>query len=455
MRDPLESYAKKWLAPQADGTVTSEPPDMQSLVALCHQEALEPDVLPVDDYPLSLQIDRLSGLMVAGTADNFSLRKWVDRTKEAVSFAKDLLDVVLKLSPLGLIPPAMMLALYLRRMGWSELLLESLGSASGLITLLGYVSLFMLLSMMQFCLPSAAVAPLSKLLGHQKQDARLRIPMTLLCLGLPFVWSASFGVCVLQWPNLGALSPLIATLVALIADVAIVIWLKMRMSSSEGWKSYLIPSRLLGIGAFSLLGALFSVFPLLVLIRAVEKQSMSNDHPILVLLGCAIVSAFGVLPGFLKTMVELSGQTSRQAAMATLGALLGVGYIVGAIVWAVTPVSAYVLAASGVYSSHASVYQLRKPELAAAFRAAHMPVYAAHRSEVASVESPAFVGAFLRYNFGGAKLLCKFPFDPSVVTQSDIDYARQNEKPDPYLRAGNDCVPVKADEVTPIHGNSI
>jgi len=180
---------------------------------------------------------------------------------------------------------------------------------------------------------------------------------------------------------------------------------------------------------------------------------MAGAHPVLALIGCSAVSVLGLIPGCLKNTLELSGQTSRQTAIATLGALVGVGYVVGGIILAVTPVSAYVLAASGIYSSHASVYQLRKSELVATFRAAHMSAYVVDMDGAASAPPIAFVGAFLRYNFGGTKLLCKFPFDPSVVTQSDIDYAHRNDKPDPYLRAGDNCVPVKTDDVILVRGN--
>lgn len=454
MRALIEAYGKKWLEPRKDGVVTSDPPDLEVLADLCRQATFEAEAFQADDYPLSLQLDRKTGLMAVATQNDVSLREWVDRAKEAVSLSKDFLDVVLKMSPLGLIPPAIILAVYVRRMGWSELLLESLGSASGLVALLAYMVLFMLLSILQFCLPSLLIAPLSGLLDHEKGDRRLNTPLAWLCLGLPLTWTVSYGLCVLLRPGLGTLSIGIATGIVAIADVIVVFCLKRRMSSSEGWRLYLKGWRLFLIGTCSFVGAISSVFPFLVLIQAVEKQSMSNDHPWVVLFGCAIVSVAGLFPGFVKINSELSGQTSGRTVVITLGALVGIAYLVSELVLVVAPISAYVLAASGVYSLHSSVYQLRKPELAAAFKAAHMPVFGALKGTKSSETSALFVGAFLRYNFGGSKLLCKYPFDPSGVTQREIEYARELQQPDPYLKAGKDCVPVKTDEVTPVHVDS-
>lgn len=455
MRTPIEAYATTWRGQHQEGVPTTSAPDLMALATVIQQTRLSVEVEPTSDYSPSFQLELKTGHLVriAATADipsvntdDGSLRKWIDRIKETISLSKDFLDIVIKMSPLGLVPPAIMLWVYLRRIGWNELILESLGSPSGLMTLLACMVIFVLILMLQFCFPSLLIAPLSGLLDQEKGNLRIRLPLTFLCLGLPITWTLVYSICVLCFPGIDLMSVGFATLISLIFDILVVLlWLKNRMNVSDWWRLFLI-------GMLSLFGAVCSTFPFLLLIQAVEKQPFSNTHPVLVLLGCAIVSVAGLFPGYTKIASDLSSQKSGKTVAITLGATIGVTYIVGYLVLMVAPVSAYVLAASGVYSQDAGVYQLRKPELAYTFRAAHMLVFSTTK-DVKSLEAQGqFVGAFLRYNFGGFKLLCKYPFNPSLPMQkSEIDKARQLKLYDPYLNPSDDCVPIKADDLTPVH----
>ena len=455
MRAPIEAYATTWRGQHPEDPPTTSSPDLMALATVIRQTHLSVEIEPTSDYSPSLQLDLKTGdlVVIAATTgtpssnmDDGSLRKWIDRIKETISLSKDFLDVVIKMSPLGLVPPAIMLWVYLRRIGWNELILESLGSASGLITLLACTLIFMLVLMLQFCFPSLLIAPLSGLLDQEKGNLRIRLPLTLLCLGLPIAWTVVYSISVLCLPDIGLMSVGLATLISLLFDVLVVLlWLKSRMNVSDWWRLFLI-------GMWSLFGAVCSTFPFLLLIQAVEKQPFSNVHPILVLLGCAIVSVAGLFPGYIKIASDLSSQKPGKTAVITLGAIIGVTYLVGDLVLMIAPVSAYVLAASGVYSQDAGVYQLRKPELAHAFRAAHMSVFSTPKDAKVPEPQGQFVGAFMRYNFGGSKLLCKYPFDPSVLMQkAEIDKARHLKLYEPYLNPSDDCVPVKADDLTPIH----
>ena len=87
-----------------------------------------------------------------------TFRRRVDVIKECLGIAKDCFDIGLKFWSLVLVLPAITLWIYLHKIGWSEIFIDSLGSVPGLVTLLACSSLLFVLLILQFFMPALLMA---------------------------------------------------------------------------------------------------------------------------------------------------------------------------------------------------------------------------------------------------------------------------------------------------------
>jgi hypothetical protein len=114
-------------------------------------------------------------------------------------------------------------------------------------------------------------------------------------------------------------------------------------------------------------------------------------------------------------------------------------YLVITLVFAFMPVSSKVLEATGIYSNEKATFQVLKKDLIGVFRNVGLPVEDANGISV--------VTGYIRFNFGGVKLLCKAPFDPAIANAEARRKAVQDKRQDPALVAGDHCVPIQKGEV--------
>jgi hypothetical protein len=114
------------------------------------------------------------------------------------------------------------------------------------------------------------------------------------------------------------------------------------------------------------------------------------------------------------------------------------------------PTSSVVLTATGIYDKDFRLFEVQMPDVVYAMGAVGIPFYDTHGIPKPGESPIRFAAAYVRYNFGGVKLLCGDGFDMASVTQDEINAAHRGGRSDPYRLAGNGCVPVKSDDLIPI-----
>jgi len=163
---------------------------------------------------------------------------------------------------------------------------------------------------------------------------------------------------------------------------------------------------------------------------------------------------------------------------------VAIGGVVIAIALNFGPVTSVVLALAGVNDSRVHVYQVLRPELAFSMRVAHLPVVDVRGTAGAGKPPVSFVGGYLRYSYGGIKLLCLHKCNPDDVAgletagptdrasaaigaatpqprtgtnkldastskQPNVDSKEEEAKR--RLEAGDGCLSVKSEDVKLVH----
>ncbi len=160
---------------------------------------------------------------------------------------------------------------------------------------------------------------------------------------------------------------------------------------------------------------------------------------IAVCLGTTVVS---LLPGYMYLNARTwNPGLYRPLKLALLGGFF-LSYIVFSSAAFFTPVSSTVLRLAGVYSNEPQTFQVLQPSLTAALVAAELPM----RED----KKIALVTGYVRYGFGGVRLLCRQPFDPALVSDDAIKAARKSNAPDPTVLAGTACVLASSKELRPL-----
>lgn len=381
-----------------------------------------------------------------------TFRRWVDGFKECLAIAKDSLDVALKVAPLVLVLPAMTLWGYLHKIGWSEIFIDSVGSVPGLVTLLACSCLLFVLLILQFFLPSIfmglSVEVFRRAPGDRKQVAKVAERLHLLSAG---VWVLIFAAVVI-WVKEPDIWWVLGTTGAAAAVAAIYSWRHRRMLIADAARAiwHETAGDIVRISALPAFSGFASAFPLLTLIWTFGSLRLTPGESNVAFLACCLVSPVGLFPGVAYMHSQLRDRTLGQTVLAASGVAVALGCaIVGSALY-FGPVTSAVLALAGVYDSRPHVYQVLRPELSFAMRAAHLPVNEVRGTGGPGRQPVSFVGAYLRYNFGGVKLLCLERYNPDLVTQIDVDAASKVGKRDPRLSAGDWCLPVKSDDLKPV-----
>jgi len=191
--------------------------------------------------------------------------------------------------------------------------------------------------------------------------------------------------------------------------------------------------------------ALSTTIPLLVFSWILREITV--DSPVVFMFVGFGAGMIGVIPGLFYIAARNNGRESRKV---WISAGLGLGfvcYVAMALATFFSPFTSRVLYLSGIYDSRPHVYQLLNETLLPSVKAAAIPT-SSTSMHVSGLETNAtFIGAYLRFNFGGIKLLCRTGYDPDQHVGAAKAATGRSEGRDARHAFGDWCLPVKAEEV--------
>lgn len=361
-----------------------------------------------------------------------------DTYKEAISIIKDTLDVAWKLAPLALLPAALFLWVYLRSIHWTSIFQESATSSAGLIFLIVAAMLIAFAVLLQFIVPSML---LIGTMWYYRQDSTIPKTVPRLYRWATCGWLAGFAIVIALDSSkiwiIFASAFVPALTYALIQRKTLGAQVEPGASRHGAW----IYAFGLALSALATMTA--TSIPLLVALNAAAQYvGGSWQEKLLGFFVCLGTTFASLLPGYMYLNARTwNAGLYRPLKLALLGVFF-LSYIVFSIAAFFTPVSSTVLRLTGVYSNEPQSFQVLQPSLAAALAAAELPMQEDKKMTV--------VTGYVRYGFGGVRLLCRQPFDPALVSDDAIKVARKNKALDPTIIAGTACVLASSQELRPL-----
>jgi hypothetical protein len=131
----------------------------------------------------------------------------------------------------------------------------------------------------------------------------------------------------------------------------------------------------------------------------------------------------------------------RPLKLGLLGAFFS-SYVVLAIAAFSLPVSTTVLRLAGIYSNEIQTFAVLQQSLADASTTVGLTVRQVHNTTL--------VDAYVRYGFGGIRLLCRSPLNPLAVSEEAIKDAKRKKAQDPTIIQGSGCVEASPGELRPL-----
>jgi predicted RNase H-like HicB family nuclease len=354
--------------------------------------------------------------------------------KEYASIAKDTLDIAWKLAPLALFPAGLFPWAYLRTIHWTGLFQDSAMTLSGLTFLFIAALLLVIVVLLQFVVPSVF---LIGTVTFHPQDKIIHKYIANIFRAALAGWVLSMGYVI--WADSSNI--LLAVVIPFIASIMYLsryFWVQRKEAptvkqSNAMWSG-------LGWSAAATFVMLTTSIPLVIILKIASHLSIDKLWQTAIAIAiCAGVAILSLAPGFIYLNMRTSSTSIYRPAKFAVGSIFFIFYVVAMGIAVVAPVSSTVLRFSGIYNNEPRTYQVREPSLAPAFEAVGFKLD----------KSPelTLVHAYLRYGFGGYKLLCADSFDPSSISVEAIKKARAENKPDPGIVAGSHCVSVSLNEV--------
>ena len=353
--------------------------------------------------------------------------------KDIIGLAKDILEVIWKSAPMALLPAGFVVWSYLRTIQWVDLFGESTLSGTGLVFLVLAAIMMAFFVIVVFLIPSLFMIGVIHIFNSNLKLSKETVVLYYWALvGWTF---ALFANLVFEFTMLVYLAS--PTIVAFSVGV----WKLRRNIASQGLDHFcklIIRSLANTFGAnFSMAG---TIFPLIVTLKlAAVVPEYSNQYPYVSFAVCFLVSILGIIPGFaylnIRAMHEGGTKAFKIAAYGTVFS----SYLMMTLVFAFLPVSSMVLEVTGVYSNEESTFQILKDDLPGVLKKAGL--------SVEKGDGISTVKGFVRFNFGGVRLLCKTSFDPRDASLEARRAAARDKKPDPMLSAGQHCVPTQSSEL--------
>ncbi|KGB92787.1 MULTISPECIES: hypothetical protein [Burkholderia] len=365
---------------------------------------------------------------------------FLTRLQTFLDFGKDVTELIAKSSILLLIVPGLSLWVYLDRIGWHALFLDSISSTSGLLALLIGTLLVVSALLLVLCVPSIF---LLFLLSLEKDLHVLSKSTAFVILATVILWMVEVFIGSIVIKHLSVPLLLFATFLSGVAFVLI------------GWR---IDGTSKKFGNWEMVGKAI-VLSTLVTVAAISSSSgfltiesfagdMSTDDKAYSALAVLLPLS---LAGFLPGLMAISMAARSKPATTTIKyAAIGIGFVFYALItWSFTSFSTGIgtraLEKTGVFSVAAQDFELLKLDARPSLERAGIRVT---KSEIPLVR------AYVRYAFGDIRLLCANEFKPGVTDATEAkgtsDLTQLEQAKQRALDAGRNCVVLKRDDIRPI-----
>ncbi|WP_121316171.1 hypothetical protein [Paraburkholderia sp. RAU2J] len=361
-----------------------------------------------------------------------------DTYKETIAMVKDTLDVAWKVAPVALLPAALFVWSYLRSIHWTNLFQDSAMSGSGLVFLFIAAVLIAVAVLLQFIAPSLL---LIGTMWNYRNESILPKAVPRLFGWATVGWLAGLALVVELETNQVWIMFAMAFIAAFIFGVYS--RSSLDIPAKIGGKLPLSAAHAIGLALVAMFALTATSIPLLITLHVAERHADGGWlEKLLVFSVCFGTTAVSLLPGYMY----LNARTWRPGfyqplKLASLGFFLLSNIVVsGAALF--VPVSSTVMRLAGIYSNEPQSFQILQPSLTAALDAAGVPIQKGEQSNI--------VTGYVRYDFGGIRLLCRRPFDAALVSGDAIKLARKNKAPDPTVLAGSGCVQATPSELRPL-----
>ncbi|MBU9572198.1 hypothetical protein QZM92_24090 [Burkholderia multivorans] len=386
-------------------------------------------------------------------ADWEDFRRLYKNYVSAIAVLKDTLDVLWKLAPIGLVMPAILIWVYLRKIGWQQLFPEAVVSVPGLVVMIVASCLLTLLLAIQFGIPSIVSVGAVGVYEQQNRVAKdagcesIRAPLALLFVGSPIAWLLVFGaLCFIL--DFSSVWCLYSGIIGMAVFQALVIWWNWDVFSNRhgvGWISVVIQFFKV---TFAPTISAIAVFPSLVACLDVfSSVDLSGWAAFGVFVGCVIYSVVGVLPGMAYLHEKLSDKKPFDIFKATIFVAALVLYTVWFVVLTFAPITTTILRSIGAIDDKRYVYQILKPDLVPGMQGAGFKVYMVPASSHSKDQSAYFVDSYVRFNFSNVLLLCRDPLAFNKADGASMSNVDIRNKLLLWRRGGYFCVKARTEEV--------
>ncbi|KQR79734.1 hypothetical protein ASG35_07620 [Burkholderia sp. Leaf177] len=382
-----------------------------------------------------LELDTATGEFDTALSIDGNILRLKDVYKEFMPMLKDTLDVSWRIAPIAFLPAALLLWSYLKSIHWTSLFQSSAMTGSGLIYLFVAAMLLAVATVLQFALPSAM---LIGTLFHYRLDRRIPRAVARLYRWAMGGWLLGFVIII------GFDSSQAWIICALTFASAWIYALTRRddlelRAKPNRWRHISIFYSFMFAGATMTTMCMTSV-PLLLVLRITARYVDGGLLEKLIGFGvCLGTTVISLLPGYMymnaRTWKVGAYQPTKFALLGTL--LLSYVVLAGALTF--LPVSTTVLRLAGVYSNEMQTFEVLQPNLVSAANAAGLSLNDDGKLTL--------LRAYVRYDFGGTRLLCNKSFHAETVTNEAIKFARERKMPDPGIIAGAGCVQASTTEL--------
>lgn len=350
--------------------------------------------------------------------------------KRILALSKDYVELLLKLAPLALLLPALILWWHLKTIHWSDVFLESAISTPGLMFLVVAALALWLMAVALFLVPSIPIIGATEISYGGK---------ILPCESVYASFGALVGWALVVVPSVSYhFSQWWFVVVPFAFAFIPAMVVHFRRQSQLPWKErcWAISRIVFQIAGMTVAMGVTSM-PLAVVLKSIADLPDFKDTPAYIIIPLALlISLIGLIPGYVYVVARGRHHSTRVPNKVALAGTLLVAYFVIAFAVAVLPVGSIVLKAADVYSSDKFAFQILKDDLVGVLIKAGLPVENDKDMRV--------VSGYVRYNFGGMRLLCRDPFDPASASISAVRAARDAGKPDPGRIGGAHCVTIAA-----------
>jgi hypothetical protein len=370
--------------------------------------------------------------------------------KEGLALTKDTLDTAWKFAPLFLCIPAAVVWTYLHKIGWGELFFESVVSIPGFVVMIVLSCLLLFALFVQFCFPSMLIGLAANL--FEKKQKALR---TITCLHvLPsMIWFTCIALSSECFGWQTGVTLFVALSMTLGLTVLYVLYSRkvllpiFNREKELKWPPFFAALILSSLPTITAMGA---SIPLLLCLRLFDRVQLSIWASVFVFMLCALGALLSLAPGTVFLWNKVLGRRKSQVWRMTALTCLFVCFILLNFAMQVSPAPTVVLRVAGVFDEHAHVYQVLKPDLIPAMRAAGIYVAPVRPSPYNGQQATYFISAFTRFRFNNIQLLCSRPFNPEMANVATPFNPSPLQSKLRWLAGGDFCMKAYTADLRPI-----